>query len=49
MDVADQLQEVGFFLNHNGLVAILKKVASSAMTAVVGPRISRKQGAHYPS
>jgi len=44
--VADQLQEVGLRLHHDGLVAVLEQVAHALMAAIERPGVPGEEGAH---
>lgn len=46
VNIADQFQEVGLFLDHYGLVPILKEVPPPSVAAIEFPRIARKEDAH---
>jgi hypothetical protein len=46
VDVADQLEEIGLFLDDDGLVAILKEMPGAAMPPVECARISGKEASH---
>jgi hypothetical protein len=35
MDIANQFQQIGIFLTQNRFIAVLKKIAMSAVPAVV--------------
>jgi len=46
VEVADEFQEIGLLLHHDGLVPVLEQVAHPSMAAVEGPRVAGEQGAH---
>lgn len=48
VQVADQLQEVGLRLHHDGLVAVLDQVAHPLMAAIERPGVPGEEGAHAP-
>lgn len=47
VDVADELQEIGFLLAEDGLVAVLEQVAGPLMASVVPDRIGRQKAPHH--
>ena len=47
VDVSREFEQVGLFLDHDGLVPVLEKVPPPAMPAVEGPRIAREERAHH--
>jgi len=40
MDVAHQFQQIGLFLTQNRLISVLKQMAKTVVTAVVGDNIT---------
>jgi hypothetical protein len=46
VDVANQLQEVGFLFDHDGLEAVLEEVAGAVVTSVEADRIAGEESAH---
>ncbi len=48
MEVPHELHEVGFLLDHHGLVPVLEEVADSVVAAVEGARVAREERTHAP-
>ena len=48
VEVADEFQEVGFFLDYDGLVPILKEMPHTMMPAVEGARVPGEETPHAP-
>jgi hypothetical protein len=48
VEIADQFEEVGLRLHHDGLVPILEEVADPVMPPVEGPRVAGEQRPHAP-
>jgi hypothetical protein len=46
VDVADELGEIGIFLAEDGLVAILKELAVTAVPLIEGNCMAGKQASH---
>jgi hypothetical protein len=46
MDIADQLQQIGFFVADDRLVTVLEEVAGPMMNPVEGHRIAGQQSSH---
>jgi hypothetical protein len=47
MDIANQLQEIGFLFDHDRLKAVLEEVSRAAVAAVETDRIASEKPAHY--
>ena len=48
VEVADEFQEVGFLLHHDGFVPVLEEMTRPVVAAVEGPRVPREETAHAP-
>ncbi len=48
VEVADELQEVGLRLDHDGLVPVLEEVPDPLVAAIERPGVAAQQGAHAP-
>jgi hypothetical protein len=46
VEVADEFQQVGLFLHHDGFIAVLESMPDPLVAAVEGPSVPRQKGAH---
>ena len=46
MEVADEFEEVGLLLHHDGLVPVLEEMPDPLVAAIEGPGVAREEGPH---